>query len=105
MLDGTFYAHSCAGVRETAVSDEVLGSGEINGQRLQANGIDGVGADRVVAVNLPAARCERRGRDEGDSGWSLANADGTRLSSLKVLLCDVGEGWTAQRLGGCTPDS
>ncbi len=67
--------------------------------------IDGVGADRVVAVNLPAARCERRGRDEGDSGWSLANADGTRLSSLKVLLCDVGEGWTTQRLGGCTLDS
>ena len=85
------YQVSCGAVSADAVTDEVLGTGELSNDPAEARAIAGVGVDVAVAVNRPGGDCL-----EGDplggvlSDWSFAFASGADRAAAQQATCTVG---------------
>lgn len=93
--DGVFYNLGCGAVRDSAVSDEVIGEGEIEGEMVTVNTLDGMPRTLMVAVSLPGGLCA-----EGDrvlSDWSMAFPQGVDNEALVEAVCAVGEMTATQR--------
>lgn len=92
--DGIFYNLSCSAVRESAVSDEVIGEGEFEGEMVVVHTLETVPRSVMIAVSLPGGICA-----EGDqvlSDWSMAFPQGADPESLTEAICDAGELSAAQ---------
>lgn len=98
--DGMFYNLSCSAVRDSAVSEEVIGEGEFEGEMVVVHTLETVPRSVMIAVSLPGGLCA-----EGDqvlSDWSMAFPQGANQESLTEAICDVGELSAAQReANGC----
>lgn len=98
--DGVFYNLDCGAVRNSAVSDEVIGSGEFEGQIVSVNLVEGVSRSVMVAVSLPGGLCAEG--DEAVTDWTMAFPQGADQDAVLEAACEVGELSTAQRLAnGC----
>ena len=98
--DGVFYNLDCGAVRSSAVSDEVIGSGEFEGQIVSVNTVEGVSRNVMVAVSLPGGLCAEG--DEAVTGWSMAFPQGADQDAVLEAACEFGELSAAQRrANGC----
>ena len=85
------YNVSCAAVSADAVTDDVLGTGELLDDPAEARAIAGVAVDVAVAVNRPGGDCL-----EGDplggvlSDWSFAFAAGAGSTAAQQATCTAG---------------
>jgi hypothetical protein len=92
--DGLFYNLSCSAVRDSAVSDEVIGEGEFEGEMVVVYTLETVPRTVMIAVSLPGGLCA-----EGDqvlSDWSMAFPQGADSTALMEAVCDAGEFSAAQ---------
>lgn len=98
--DGVFYHLDCGAVRNSAVSDEVIGTGEFEGQTVTVNTVEGVPRSVMVAVSLPGGLCAEG--DEPATDWTMAFPEGADTDVLQGAFCEVGELSAAQRqANGC----
>lgn len=98
--DGIFYGLSCRAVRDAEVSDEVLGRGQLEGEEVTVNAVEGIDRDVMVAVSLPGGLCHDGA--EALSGWSVAFPSTVDDAVARETLCQVGELTEAQRVAdGC----
>lgn len=98
--DGVFYAVGCTAIRDSAVSDEVIGGGEFEGQTITVNLLEGVPRDVMVAVSMPGGLCKEG--DEAVSQWSMVFPTGGDQGAVTQAICDVGEMSDAdRRANGC----
>lgn len=97
--DGVFYNIDCSAIRESAVSDEVIGEGDIDVYEVSVNLLVDVPRSVLVAVSQGGGFC---GFDEFSSEWVAAFPDGVDNPALLEAICDVGELSAAQReANGC----
>ena len=93
--DGLFYSLSCSAVRNSAVSDEVIGEGDFEGRMVTVHTLREIPRTVMVAVSLPGGVCA-----EGDrvlSEWSMAFPQGAENGALIEAVCTAGELSAAQR--------
>jgi hypothetical protein len=94
--NGVFYNLGCRAVRDAQVTAEVLGRGQLDGESVTVNAIEGIDRAVMVAVSLPGGLCE-----EGDqplSKWTGAFASTIDDDVLREANCSVGELTEAQRV-------
>jgi hypothetical protein len=98
--DGVFYAVGCTAIRDAAVSDEVIGSGEFEGEMVTVNVLHDVSRDVMVAISLPGGLCNEG--DEAVSQWSMVFPTGGDQDAVTQAICEVGELSAAERqANGC----
>ncbi len=98
VLNDVFYTVSCAAIREWAVGDDMIGSGDFHGDNVTVHRIDGVDDSVMVALSVPGGFCSENDPDERHTPWSMAFADEADDDQLSNALCEVGELSAAQRL-------
>jgi len=100
-LEGIGYSLSCAGVRPDAVTDQVLGTGVLDGIEVTVNLISGVDPAVTVAVSLPGGDCD----DDGEiviSPWRMTIPGRPDERALLNAVCLVGALTPAEaELNGC----
>lgn len=74
--DGVFYAVGRTAIRDAAVSNEVIGIGEFEGETVTVNVLQDVPRDVMVAISLSGGLCNEG--DEAVSRWS------SRLEATKT---------------------
>lgn len=100
--DQVFYHLGCLAVRNTAVSDEVLGQGEIDGQPVTASAVESQPRSLMVAVSLPGGVCSETDPDTPLSDWTMAFPDGADNAAVRQAICEAGELSAVQReANGC----
>lgn len=105
VLDDVFFSVSCVGVRESAVSDEVIGRGNWNGEEVSVNGVEGFNESLLVAVSTDGGYCSEEDPDQRLSQWSFAFSEKMEQAPVIGAVCEVGELSAAQRLAnGCHLD-
>jgi hypothetical protein len=98
--DGVFYAVGCTPIRDAAVSGEVIGSGEFEGETVTVNVLQDVPRDVMVAISLPGGLCNEG--DEAVSQWSMVFPTGGDQNAVTQAICEVGELSAAERqANGC----
>ncbi len=98
--DGVFYAVGCTAIRDSAVSDEVIGRGEFEGKTVTVNVLQDVPRDLMVAVSLPGGLCKEG--DEAVSDWSMVFPTGGDQNAVSKAVCDVRELSAEERqVNGC----
>jgi hypothetical protein len=96
VLDGgIFYDLGCAAIRNSAVSDEVIGRDELESETVTINTIEEVSSTVMVAVSLPGGLCAES--DRALSDWSMAFPQGADGETLLQAICAVGELSPTQR--------
>ena len=93
--DGIFYNLGCTAIRDSAVSDEMIGEGQLEGETVTVNTLDEIPGTVMVAVSLSGGLCA-----EGDrvlSDWSMAFPQGVDNEALLEAVCAVGEMTATQR--------
>ena len=102
IIDGLFYSVGCTAIRDSAVSDYVIGSGDLHGEPATVHRITGVDETVMVALSFPSGSCSENDPNERHTSWSMAFADGADQADISAAVCDVGELSPAQRLAdGC----
>jgi hypothetical protein len=102
--NGVFYGLECTAVADSVVTDQVLGRGELEGEVVTVNIIEGVAPTLMVAVSLPGGLCTGEPGEQPMSDWSMAFPEGTDNQALLTAICEVGELSPAQvEANGCTP--
>ncbi len=102
VLNDVSYTVSCAAIQESAVTDDIVGSGDFHGDNVTVHRIDGVDDSVMVALSVPGGFCSENDPDERHTPWSMAFADGANDEQLSDAVCQVGELSAAQRLAnGC----
>jgi len=98
LLNDVFYAVSCTAIRESAVTDDIVGSGDFYGDDVTVHRIDRVDDSVMVAFSAPGGFCSENDPDERHTRWSMALAEGVDAEQLSNAICEVGELSAAQRL-------
>ena len=102
VLNGVFYSVGCTAIRDSAVTEDVIGSGDFHGEAVTVNRIAGVDDEVMVALSIPGGDCSDIDPDERRTPWSMAFGDYDDLAAITAVVCDVGELSAAQRLAdGC----
>ena len=98
--NGLFYNLDCAAVKDSAVTDTVIGRGELQDQEVIVKLIEGVARSVMVAVSLPGGLCQED--SVALSGWSMAFPETTAIADILESICRVGELTDDQRIAnGC----
>lgn len=98
--DGVRYNLDCAAVKNSAVTNTVIGRGGLQDQEVTVNLIEGVDRSVMVAVSLPGGLCQ-----DGSvvlSDWSMAFGETAAIADVLETICRVGELTDDQRVvNGC----
>ncbi len=101
-LDGVAYEMGCRAIRDSAVDNEVLWSGEVEGRTTTVHPIEGYAVGLIVAVELTGGACSESDPDEPRTPWRLAYPLGVDGDALRDAVCAAGELSAAQQLAdGC----
>ena len=104
-LNGAFYALSCVGLRDSVVADEEVGRGNLYGEEVTANRVEGYPPTLIVAVSIEGGMCSEEDPDQGPTAWSMAFSGDTKQTPVVGAVCEVGELSAAQWLAnGCHLD-
>lgn len=96
--DGIFYNLDCVVVGSRAVSEDVIGSGDLYGEDVSVNLVNETSRDFMVAVSNGGGFCS----DEPTADWVIAYPEGVDNPSLLEVVCEIGELSAEQReANGC----
>ncbi len=102
LLNEVFYALSCAAVRDSMVTDDVIGVGDLYGDTVSVNLVEGVADSVLVAVSVPGGFCSDNDPDERHTNWSVAFPEGADQAAFAQAICQVADLSASQRLtNGC----
>lgn len=87
--DGVFYYLDCSAIKDSAVTDTVIGRGELYDEEVTANEIEGVPRTVMVAVSLPGGLCQDD--SEALSEWRMAFPSTADITVVQETMCRVGE--------------
>jgi len=104
-LNGAFYALSCVGLRDSAVTGEEVGRGNVYGEDVTANRVEGYPPTLIVAVSIDGGMCSEEDPNQRPTAWSMAFSEDIEQAPVLGAVCEVGELSEAQWLAnGCHLD-
>lgn len=105
VLNEVFYALSCAAVRDSMVTEDVIGVGDLYGDSVTVNLVEGVADSVLVAVSVPGGFYSDNDPDERHTSWSVAFPEGADQAAFTQAICEVADLSASQRLtNGCHLD-
>ena len=92
-------------LRDSVVTGEEVGRGNLYGEEVTANRVEGYPPTLIVAMSIDGGMCSEEDPDQRSTAWSLAFSEETEQTPVLHAVCEVGELSAAQWLAnGCHRD-